>query len=77
MKCQRPTPVWVTIDGKDLKILEGMKRVVAGQLEGSGGYKKISWLISSRDGSKITLKLESFSAGSDVKTISLTAGGEK
>ncbi len=70
-RCQRPAPAVVTISGKPADFLEGRPRQPLGLLEGSGGVEKLSWLLRARDGSNVTIKVSSFSAGSDEKVVSL------
>jgi len=70
---RRPVNAIVEVAGKP-EILEGRKRVVLGQLEGSGGSKKAKWLISGKQGSQITLHVETMSAGKAEKTITLKGG---
>ena len=73
-RCQRPTPTVVTVSGNSMVILEGRERKVLGLLEGSGGTEKAVWLIKASEGTKITVKADGFSAGSDTKAVVLKGG---
>ena len=75
-RCQRPTPASITITGKPGDILEGRQRVVLGLLEGSGGTQKAGWLIKADEGQTVTLTVQSLSAGTDEKTVTLKGGGQ-
>ena len=73
-RCKRPTPVVVTLEGADAVFLDGLARQVAGLLSGSGGNAKITWLIKAADGSSVTIKAFSHSAGTDETTVTLEGG---
>jgi hypothetical protein len=75
MRCGRPTPAAVTIAGEGLVLIEGRERVVLGQLEGSGGVRKVSWMIHVGAGTEITVETTSFSAGHDSRTVTLKGEG--
>ena len=75
-RSKRPTPVVVTIHVKQEDLLEGRKRTVAGLLSGSGGSKKVGWLVRAKEGTKVKLTAESYSAGRDEKTVTLKGGDE-
>jgi hypothetical protein len=70
-RCQRPSPAVASIDVNGITLLEGKTRVPVGQLAGSGGYKKVSWLIDADDDQTVTIRVSSFSAGADEKTVTL------
>jgi len=73
-RCKRPSPATITITGKSIKLLEGKKRTAIGLLEGSGGAKKLSWLIKGSGGSTFKIDAHTFSAGQDSKTVTLKGG---
>jgi hypothetical protein len=73
-RCQRPAPVAVTLEGGNITFLDGLARQVAGLLPGSGGNSKITWLIKAADGSSVTVKAFSFSAGAAEKNVTLEGG---
>jgi hypothetical protein len=75
-RCQRPTPVIATIEGKSINLLEGKERKALKPLSGSGGVSKTSWLIRAGEGSSITIQATTRSAGTDKRVITLTGGGE-
>jgi hypothetical protein len=75
-RCKRPTPVVLTLDVDKENLLEGRQRVVAGLLGGSGGAKKVSWLVRGKEGARLKLEAMSFGAGGDEKTVILKGGGE-
>jgi hypothetical protein len=75
MRCGRPSPAAVTITGDGLVLIEGRPRVVLGQLEGSGGVRKVSWMVHVGAGAEITVATTSFSAGLDSRTITLKGEG--
>jgi len=70
-KNRQPAPVVCTLEGKDLNILSGYKRMV---LTGVAGLKssKITWLVQAEKGSELTLKLVSKSSGNDYKQIKIS-----
>ena len=74
-RCKRPTPVALELGGERVEILEGRARVVVGLLEGSGGFKKASWIVKASAGRGVTLTARSFSAGVYVKEVTLGEGG--
>ncbi len=74
-RCKRPSPVAIEIDGDSVEMLEGRGRVVVGLLEGSGGFKKVTWVIRAAGGTRVRLAARSFSAGGDVKDVVLGEGG--
>lgn len=74
-RCGRPAPAAVTIDPGKGTILEGRERELPGLLAGSGGSSKLSWLVQGNEGEKIVMELFSFSAGKDVREITLAEGG--
>jgi len=75
MRCGRPAPAAVTIAGEGAVLIEGRPRVVLGQLEGSGGVRKVSWMVHVGAGTEITVETTSFSAGRDKRTVSLKGEG--
>ncbi|MCK5127103.1 MAG: hypothetical protein KAR42_12690 [candidate division Zixibacteria bacterium] len=75
-RCQGPTPMIVTISGKSLKFLEGKERIVIPILGGSGGVKKLSWLINGKDGGKVELKISGPSIGSHTQSVTLKGGAK-
>jgi len=74
-RCQRPTPVVVTVSGEGVTLLEGRPRVVLDLLGGSGGTQKIEWLVRAAEGKTATINAQSFSAGTDQRSVSLKGGG--
>ena len=63
-RCKRPNPISVSIRlGKSSLLLEGRDRNVVGQLAGSGGNAKLTWLVKAKKGSRVVLQLEGWSAG--------------
>lgn len=75
-RCKRPTPVIAKISGKPLNIIEGKERQAIGLLAGSGGVNKVGWLLQASPGTSITIEVETRSAGSATRTVTLTGGGE-
>lgn len=75
-RCQRPTPAIVTIAGDGMKLLEGEERSSARLLDGSGGTSKFTWLVQAPAGQEVTVKVDSKSAGSATRTLTLTGGGQ-
>ncbi|UCC44736.1 MAG: hypothetical protein JSU65_02065 [Candidatus Zixiibacteriota bacterium] len=75
-RCQRPTPAVVTLDRGSAALLEGKERQTVGLLDGSGGSKKVSWLLQAGRGSDITISVNGFSAGTAEQTVSLVEGGK-
>ncbi len=73
-RCRRPTPAVATIKGNDIKLLQGKKRTVLPLLEGSGGYKKLCWLIKATPGATVTLEISGFSIGKKTKQLTLKGG---
>jgi Zinc carboxypeptidase len=74
-RTQRPIPVSLTIEGvQPDAILEGKHREVLGLLEGNGGSEKVRWVVSASTGSKITLNVWSWSAGTDKLEVTLEGG---
>lgn len=69
-KNKQPAPVICTVEGKDITLLSGRKRMV---LQSIPGLKKnkITWLIQAEKGTELTVKLISKSAGTDVKQIKI------
>jgi len=76
VRCQRPTPAIVTIDGNGMKLLEGKARSSIRVLDGSGGSSKVTWLVQAPAGQQVTVKIDSRSAGSASRTLTLTGGGQ-
>lgn len=74
MRCERPTPVSVTLDGKAVTLLEGRPRRVVGQLEGSGAARKITWVIQAKAGETVRLEAHGFSTGRDKREVTLGGG---
>jgi len=74
-RCQRPSPAVATISEKGITILDGRQRTVLGILEGSGGVEKTTWLVAGNEGTDVTITVQTFSAGSDERTITLKGGG--
>jgi hypothetical protein len=74
-RCRRPSPVAIEVDGDGVEMLEGRGRIVVGLLEGSGGFKKVTWVIRAAEGTRVKLAARSFSAGGDLKDVVLTEGG--
>lgn len=74
-RCQRPSPVVIKLLSKKMTILEGKERIPIGLLSGTNGFEKLTWLIQAPAGSKITVDAQSFSAGTDTKTVTLVDGG--
>ena len=54
-----------------IQIIEGKARRTTGLLKGSGGVKKLEWLVQAESGSKITIKSSGFAIDADAKTITL------
>ncbi len=75
-RCQRPSPAIATISGDNITVLEGRPRTVLDIIDGSGGVRKVSWLVHAGSGDKVTIKASSFSAGSDARTVALTGGDQ-
>jgi hypothetical protein len=73
-RSQRPTPVIVTLSGDGLTFLEGKERSAVGLLDGSGGTAKVSYLVQADAGKRLTLEVQSNSAGGEQRTITLTGG---
>jgi hypothetical protein len=73
-RCRRPSPPAVMIEGDSFTLLEGRQRKVLGLLAGSGGVQKITWLLQAEENSRITLKLHTFSAGTDEQQVVLEGG---
>ena len=72
-RCRRPVPVVVTLEGGVL--LEGKKRMVLKLLPGSGGAGKAVWVLKAKAGSRVTVVVRGFAAGSDRKVVVLKGGG--
>ena len=75
MRCGRPAPAAVTLAGEGAVLIEGRPRVVLGQLEGSGGARKVSWMVHASEGIEMTIETISFSAGRDKQTVLLKGDG--
>lgn len=75
-RCQRPAPVSVTLAGEGITVLEGRARKVLGLLAGSGGNEKVDWLVAGAESGRLTVRVHSFSAGTDEQTVTLTGGGK-
>ena len=75
-RCQRPSPVVVTLSGRPVDFLEGRPRQVVGLLDGSGRVEKVSWLIKAPDGGTVTLEADGCSAGFDRKDVTLKEDGQ-
>lgn len=73
-RCKRPTPATVTLEVGEGTFLEGRPRTVLRVLEGSSATKKLTWLVHAEHGSRIIVKVDSFSAGRDEQTITLNGG---
>ncbi|MDF1543589.1 MAG: M14 family zinc carboxypeptidase [bacterium] len=73
-RSQRPAPPALTLGEEKVTILEGRARNPLGLLGGSGAVEKVTWLLQGTAGSKVSLSLHSFSAGTDEMTITLTEG---
>jgi hypothetical protein len=67
-KNKQPAPVVCTLEGKGLTFLSGKKRMVIQSVPGLKN-SKITWLIQAEQGTDLTLKLISKSAGNDTKQI--------
>lgn len=69
-KNKQPAPVVCALDGKEINILSGRKRMV---ITGVPGMKKvkIEWLVQAEKGADLTLKLTSKSAGNDSKQLKI------
>ncbi len=74
-RCQRPSPAVATISEEGISILDGRQRTVLGLLDGSGGVEKVTWLVSGDEGIDVDIAVQTFSAGSDQRTITLRGGG--
>ncbi len=74
-RSRRPIPAVVELEHGSATILEGDKILSAGLLPGTGGNKKVTWLLQGKVGTSITIDLKGFSAGKDKRTISLKEGG--
>jgi hypothetical protein len=77
-RCRRPTPAVATLIGpQSLKFLEGRQRQVLDLLPGSGGAQKVSWLVETPEGTGVTVRVHTFSAGvNERKTILKRGGGQ-
>ena len=75
-RCRRPTPIAVALKGSSHTLLEGKQRKVLDLLAGSGGNEKVSWLVSSPEGSKVTIEAASASTGKAVHSLTLKGGGK-
>lgn len=74
---RRPAPLVVSVAGKDIKILEGKKRIPIDLLDGSGGYKEVEWLISVEDGSSLDILLTAPAVHNVRKSVVLKTGGAR
>jgi hypothetical protein len=75
-RSERPAPVIVTLSGSGLTFLEGKERRSLGLIDGSGGASKVSWLVQAGAGQQLTVKVDSKSAGTATRTVTLTGGGQ-
>ncbi|MGE5341820.1 MAG: M14 family metallopeptidase [Candidatus Omnitrophota bacterium] len=73
---QRIDPVVVTLDGKQIKILNGLKRTLIKEIPGLG-TAKASWVIYTDHPQSLQLTAQSPNAGSDTTTIKIGPGGDK
>ncbi len=76
-RCQRPSPVIVTLSGDGMTLLEGKKQETIRLLDGTSGVQKFSWLIQAPKGNKVILETSTLSAGKDKQSITLNEGGAK
>ncbi|MFH1699617.1 MAG: M14 family zinc carboxypeptidase [Candidatus Zixiibacteriota bacterium] len=75
-RCGRPAPAVVTIDDKNIELLQGKVRTGLDILPGSGGYEKVRWVIKGPGGKDITLKVSAPSLGEDSRSITLKGGAQ-
>jgi len=67
---RQPAPAVLTLDGDQLKFLSGYQRTPIAGVKGKSRVKT-TWIIQKQKPGKITLKLESKTAGYDQKTINI------
>jgi hypothetical protein len=67
---KQPAPVVITLEGADLKFLDGLKRTPLGAI-GGNQVKKLTWIIKMEKPQAITAKMESKSVANDVKQIKI------
>lgn len=75
-RCGRPAPAVVTIDDKNIELLQGRVRTGLSLMPGSGGYEKVRWIIKAPDGKNIKLIVSSPSLGEDSRTIIMKGGSQ-
>ncbi|MEE9443153.1 MAG: M14 family zinc carboxypeptidase [candidate division Zixibacteria bacterium] len=75
-RCGRPIPVVVTINNKDIELLQGKARTGLDIMAGSGGYEKVRWVIKAPGGKSIALKASGPSLGEDSRSITLKGGAQ-
>jgi hypothetical protein len=73
-RSQRPMPAVFTMEGKGITFLEGRAREVLGLIDGARGVENAKWLVSGKEGAKVTLELKSAVPEQKV-VITLTEGG--
>ncbi len=72
MRVRWPRSVYLTLKtSKEQTIASGRPKQRLGQIKGNGGYETISWLITARSGSTVTVSAESPMAGSATQTFTL------
>jgi hypothetical protein len=68
----RPTRLDLALgDGTSVKLIQGEPRHTWSRIEGGGGRREVTWLLSGPDGSGVTLKLWSERAGEDERPLTL------
>jgi len=73
VRCKRPVPMVMTLQGDGVLPLEGERRIVLGLLEGSGGSQKCSWLLRAREGTAVQLEVRG-PAGTAKTSVTLKGG---
>lgn len=70
-RCGIPYPLVVSVENKNLTLLEGKQRITCSLLDGTNGTQKIEWLIQAPSGTGVDLKLGSPACGYNTKTVTL------